>query len=100
MALPGIELTHVDPSDIAGLATEARKLGAKIVIVHVKRWSNLYCTVTNLAAIKAGVDILAHPGLINEEEVRLAAQKGVYLEITTAGATVLVTACRKDSCKI
>ncbi|MBQ6669641.1 MAG: histidinol phosphate phosphatase domain-containing protein, partial [Deltaproteobacteria bacterium] len=29
------------------------------------------------------VDILAHPGLITEAEVRLAAQKGVVLELTT-----------------
>ena len=34
MALPGVELTHVDPDDIASLAGEARKLGAKIIIVH------------------------------------------------------------------
>ena len=32
--IPGVELTHVDPSDIASLAAEARKLGAKIVVVH------------------------------------------------------------------
>jgi histidinol phosphatase-like PHP family hydrolase len=28
------------------------------------------------------VDILAHPGLITKEEAALAAEKGVYLEIT------------------
>jgi histidinol phosphatase-like PHP family hydrolase len=38
---------------------------------------------TNLAAINAAVDILAHPGLITEEEAELATGKGVYLEITT-----------------
>ena len=38
---------------------------------------------TNLAAIKAGIDILAHPGLITPEEVQLAAELGVCLEITT-----------------
>jgi histidinol phosphatase-like PHP family hydrolase len=38
---------------------------------------------TNRAAIAAGVDILAHPGLITKEEAMLAAQKGVLLEITT-----------------
>ena len=38
---------------------------------------------TNRAAIEAGVTILAHPGLITEEEARLAAQNGVYLEITS-----------------
>jgi histidinol phosphatase-like PHP family hydrolase len=38
---------------------------------------------TNLAAIKAGVDILSHPGLISAEEVQLAAEMDVCLEITT-----------------
>jgi putative hydrolase len=81
--LPGLELTHVDPADIASLATEARKLGAKIVIVHGETLTEPVPVGTNLAAIKAGIDILAHPGLITEEEVCLAAEKGVFLEITT-----------------
>jgi histidinol phosphatase-like PHP family hydrolase len=29
------------------------------------------------------VDILAHPGLISEEDVNLAREKGVFLEITS-----------------
>ena len=37
---------------------------------------------TNLAAIKAGVDILAHPGLITKDEALLAAERGVFLELT------------------
>ena len=37
---------------------------------------------TNRAAIDAGADILAHPGLITEEEVRAAKEKNVLLEIT------------------
>ena len=81
--LPGVELTHVDPSDIAPLAAEARKLGARIVVVHGETLTEPVPPGTNLAAIHAGVDILAHPGLITDEEVRLAAQKGVFLEITT-----------------
>ncbi len=81
--IPGVELTHVDPSDIALLASEARKLGAKIIVVHGETVTEPVPPGTNLAAIQAGVDILAHPGLISEEEVRQAAAKGVYLEITT-----------------
>lgn len=81
--VPGLELTHVDPSDIAALAAEAKKLGAKIVVVHGETLTEPVPAGTNIAAIKAGVDILAHPGLIQEEEVRLAAKKGVFLEITT-----------------
>jgi histidinol phosphatase-like PHP family hydrolase len=65
------------------LADEARKLGAKIVVLHGETMVEPVPPGTNLAAINAAVDILAHPGLITEEEVRLAAEKGVYLEITT-----------------
>lgn len=81
--LPGLELTHVDPADIATLVSEARKLGAKILIVHGETLTEPVPPGTNLAAIQAGADILAHPGLVTEEEVRLAASKGVHLEITT-----------------
>ncbi len=83
LALPGVELTHVDPSDIPLLANDARKLGAKIVLVHGETLVEPVPPGTNLAAINAAVDILAHPGLITEEEAKLAAEKGVYLEITT-----------------
>lgn len=81
--IPGIELTHVHPDDIVALAAEARKLGAEIVVVHGQTITEPVPPGTNLAAIKAGVDILAHPGLITEEEAQLAAKKNVYLEITT-----------------
>ncbi|MGB4221113.1 MAG: histidinol phosphate phosphatase domain-containing protein [Smithellaceae bacterium] len=81
--LPGLELTHVDPSDIAPLAAEARAMGAKIIIVHGETLTEPVPAGTNLAAIKANVDILAHPGLITDEEARLAAQNSVFLEITT-----------------
>ena len=81
--IPGVELTYVDPSDIAALAAEAGKLGAKIVVVHGETLTEPVPAGTNLAAIRAGVDILAHPGLITPEEAKLAAKKGVFLEITT-----------------
>jgi putative hydrolase len=81
--LPGVELTHVDPRDIADLAKEARKLGAKIIIVHGQTLVEPVPLGTNLAALQADIDILAHPGLITDEEVKLAATRNIYLEITT-----------------
>jgi putative hydrolase len=81
--LPGIELTHVDPRDIADLAEEARRLGAKIIVVHGETLVEPVPAGTNKAALQADIDILAHPGLITEEEVKLAAARGIYLEITT-----------------
>jgi histidinol phosphatase-like PHP family hydrolase len=83
VVLPGIELTHIDPRDIADLAKVARKLGAKIIVVHGQTLVEPVPAGTNLAALQADIDILAHPGLITEDEVKLASAKGIYLEVTT-----------------
>jgi putative hydrolase len=83
LAFPGIEITHVDPADIAELALEARKMGAQIIVVHGETLVEPVPPKTNYAALQAPIDILAHPGLITEEETGLAAEKGIYLEITT-----------------
>ena len=40
---------------------------------------------TTAVALESSIDILAHPGLISEGEVRMAADRGIYLEITTRG---------------
>jgi histidinol phosphatase-like PHP family hydrolase len=80
--IPGIELTHVPPSLIGSLVKKARELGAKLVVIHGESIVEPVAPGTNRAGIEAGADILAHPGLISEEEVRLAAAKGVMLEIS------------------
>jgi histidinol phosphatase-like PHP family hydrolase len=61
----------------------ARDAGAQIVVCHGETVVEPVAQGTNLAAIEARVDVLAHPGLITEVEVRLAAEYGVALEITT-----------------
>jgi putative hydrolase len=80
--IPGCELTHVPPGQIAGLVRRARQLGARIVLLHGETICEPVALGTNRAGIEAGVDILAHPGLISEEEVRLAASNGVHLEVS------------------
>ncbi len=80
--VPGIEITHVPPPLIPELVRRARELGAEIVVVHGETPVEPVAPGTNRAAIEAGADILAHPGLITEEEVRLAAERGVFLEIS------------------
>lgn len=80
--IPGIELTHVPSLQIADCARRARNLGAKIIIVHGETIVEPVASGTNRAAIDAGVDILAHPGLISVEDVLAARDKGVLLEIT------------------
>lgn len=79
----GVEITHVPPGLIPDLVGRARALGAQIVVVHGETVVEPVERGTNLAAIEAGCDILAHPGLITPEEAKLAAERGVYLEITT-----------------
>jgi putative hydrolase len=81
-AIPGVELTHIPPDLIAPLTLQARALGAQIVLVHGETVVEPVPPGTNQRAIAAGVDILAHPGLIGEEEVIQAREKNVFLEIT------------------
>lgn len=80
--LPGVEITHVPPPLIAYLAKKARDLGAKIVVVHGESPVEPVQPGTNLSALQSDVDILAHPGMISEEEVKLAKEKGIYLELS------------------
>jgi putative hydrolase len=82
----GVELTHVPPSQVADLVRRARRLGAVLVVMHGETIFEPVAPGTNRAAIEAGVDILAHPGLITGEEARLAAAKGVLLEVSTRPA--------------
>ncbi len=80
--VPGAEITHVPPSLIPGVVKEARKLGAKIVVVHGETIAEPVAEGTNRAAIEAGADILAHPGLISREDLLFAKENGITLEIT------------------
>lgn len=80
--IPGAEITHVPPSLIPDIVKEARRLGAKIVIVHGETIVEPVAEGTNRAAIEAGADILAHPGLITGDDLLFAKEKGITLEIT------------------
>ena len=80
--IPGIELTHVPPSQIAAAAKEARDLGARLVVCHGETLVEPVALGTNRAALEAGVDILAHPGLLTDDEAALAAERGICLELT------------------
>lgn len=83
MVIPGVELTHIAPEAFPGLTHRAREQGAKIIVAHGETLVEPVAPGTNRAAILAGVDILAHPGLISLEDVELAREKGVLLEITS-----------------
>ncbi|UCE83134.1 MAG: histidinol phosphate phosphatase domain-containing protein [Deltaproteobacteria bacterium] len=81
-AVAGIELTHVPPATIGPLAVEARELGARLVVVHGETIVEPVMPGTNRAGLEADIDILAHPGLLTEEEAALAARRGIHLEIS------------------
>jgi histidinol phosphatase-like PHP family hydrolase len=81
--IPGIELTHIPPEAIPALVSRSRKLGARLVVVHGETIVEPVAPRTNRMAIESSADVLAHPGLITEEEVLLAKEHSVYLELTS-----------------
>lgn len=82
IVIPGVELTHVPPPQIGPLCRQARQLGARLIVVHGETIVEPVPEGTNRAALEAGVDLLAHPGLITPEDARMAASRGVFLEIS------------------
>ena len=79
----GVEITHSPIEDIDLLAKDARALGAQVVNVHGETIMEPVISGTNMAAVSSQyVDILAHPGLITLDEASLAAENGVFLEIS------------------
>jgi putative hydrolase len=84
VVVPGVELTHVPPDRIPGLAARARELGAGVVVVHGETVTEPVASGTNAAAVRCpDVDILAHPGLLSAEDASAAVQNNIYLEITS-----------------
>jgi histidinol phosphatase-like PHP family hydrolase len=81
--LPGIELTHLPPAQFKPLAKHARREGIKVIVAHGETLIEPVIKGTNRAALEADIDILAHPGLISDEDTKLAAKRGVFLEITS-----------------
>jgi putative hydrolase len=84
LAIPGVELTHVPCGAIDEAARKAKRLGARLVVVHGESPVEPVEAGTNLAAVRSSwVDVLAHPGHITAEVAELAATAGVFIEITT-----------------
>ncbi len=82
--LAGVELTHVHPDSIEKMVRTARELGAEVVVAHGETLVEPVCEGSNKAALNiSDVDILAHPGLITEEEAKLAKDNEVFLELSS-----------------
>ena len=81
---PGVELSYLAPALIEKYAKKARKLGAKLIVVHGESPVETVPQGTNRAALKLKglVDILAHPGFLTEEETLLAKVNHIYLELS------------------
>ncbi|MBU1061877.1 MAG: histidinol phosphate phosphatase domain-containing protein [Candidatus Omnitrophica bacterium] len=80
--IPGVELTHMPIESIKAAVKFVRSKGVKLVLVHGETLSEPVIPGTNRAALLSGADILTHPGLISLEDAKLAAGKGVCLEIS------------------
>ena len=84
--LCGVEITHVPPAQITGLARSAKSAGADIVVVHGETPVEPVAEGTNQAACTCKyVNVLAHPGLITLKDAEEAAKNGIALEITSRG---------------
>lgn len=80
--IPGVELTHLPLNQFKQACDFARGQGIRVIVVHGETLVEPVLKGTNREAILCKVDILAHPGLLSEEDARLAARKGVFLEIS------------------
>ena len=91
-AWAGVELRHMPPALLPDAVREAREAGASLVLVHGESITDQVEQGTNFAAIEAGADIVAHPGLIDAEASAFAAEKGVALEFTSCPRHALANA--------
>ena len=81
--IPGVEVTHVPPSKMDRVIADARRYGAKIIVVHGETVTEPVAKGTDMAAVRnPEVDVLGHPGFITEEEAQIARDNGVALEVT------------------
>jgi putative hydrolase len=80
--VPGVEITHVPPKLIGELIRIAREMGIWYVVVHGETLAEPVEQGTNRAGILGGTDILAHPGLITEEDMAMARERNVLVEVS------------------
>ena len=81
--IPGVEVTHVPPSKMDKVIADAKRFGAQWIVVHGETIAEPVPQGTNRqAAMNPDVNVLAHPGLITEDEMQAAKDNGVLIEIT------------------
>jgi putative hydrolase len=82
IAIPGVEITHQPPETIPKLVEKARAQGARLVAVHGESPVEPVPPRTNYYALQSDIDFLAHPGFISSDELMIAQQKGIPLELS------------------
>ena len=81
--IPGVEVTHVPPSKMDKVIADAKRFGAKWIVVHGETVSEPVQPGTNRqAAMNPDVNVLAHPGFITEDEMQAAKDNDVLIEIS------------------
>ncbi|MEJ2740617.1 MAG: histidinol phosphate phosphatase domain-containing protein, partial [Dehalococcoidia bacterium] len=106
IAIPAVELTHLPPQAISDTAQKAKELGAWLVIVHGETPVEPVPKGTNLAAVKSPyVDILAHPGFITSDEIEIAQENNVFLELSARRGhsktnSYIASECRNTGIKL
>jgi len=103
--LPGVELTHLPPVQFKPLAKYARGEGIKVIIAHGETPVEPVAKDTNKLALEADIDILAHPGLITDEDTIAAKERSIFLEVTSRSGHAktnnhVIAQARKFSAKL
>lgn len=86
---PGVELTHLPLDQYEEAVRRARAVGIQVIIAHGETIVEPVFPGTTKAALESGIDILSHPGLISEDDVKLALQNGIFLELSARGGHCL-----------
>jgi len=80
--IPAVELTHIPLNQFDKLIKYARNKGVRLIVVHGETLVEPVIPGTNKKALESDIDILAHPGLISKDEAKIAARRGIYLELS------------------
>ena len=80
--IPAVELTHIPLNQFDKLIRYARNRGVKLIIAHGETLVEPVIPGTNKKALESDIDILAHPGLISKDDAKIAARRGIYLELS------------------
>ncbi len=80
--IPGVEITFATPKEIGIITKDVRFMGTKWVVVHGEASFERTPACTNDAAVEHGVDVLAHPGYIEDEQVIKSLETGTAFELS------------------